>query len=336
MVDVGNPASREAPSARPHWVRGLVVAVLIAVLVLAALSFYADVSALRRSMARFDWAVAGWALLLSCANFALRGVRWHYYLLRVGVRVPVGESFLVFLAGFVMTVTPGKLGEVFKSLLLKEVHGTPNAVTAPVVVAERVTDLIGLLLLVGVGGLYVERASWLAGGAALLAIGAGVLVTSRPVGEAALAVAARLPVLRRATPKIRNAYESLFVMTRLRPLLVGTALASAAWGLQVVAVQWIVAGFPGAEVPLGAAAFAYCGSLVAGVLALMPGGLGVTEAGMTGLLQLLGNDAVTQPVAAAATIVARLTTLWWAVLVGIVALWLHRALVARPRRRGPS
>src|SRR5207248_2162695 len=80
---------------------------------------------------------------------------WELYLRRLGVRIPLRDSFGIFLSGFSLTVTPGKIGEVLKSYLLREVHGVPMARTAPIVIAERLTDLVALaaLALVGVGAL---------------------------------------------------------------------------------------------------------------------------------------------------------------------------------------
>ena len=43
-------------------------------------------------------------------------------------------------------MTPGKLGEVAQSYLLRETDGVPMARSAPIVVAERVTDLVALLV----------------------------------------------------------------------------------------------------------------------------------------------------------------------------------------------
>jgi hypothetical protein len=39
-----------------------------------------------------------------------------------------------------MTISPGKLGEVLKSVFIRQVNGAPIARTAPAVVAERATD----------------------------------------------------------------------------------------------------------------------------------------------------------------------------------------------------
>jgi uncharacterized protein (TIRG00374 family) len=77
--------------------------------------------------------------------------------------------------------------------------------------------------------------------------------------------------------------------------------------------------------PWDAAIFAYSASTMAGALAMLPGGLGITEAGMTGLLQALGGSTMTKEVATAATILTRLATLWFAVAIGLIALALYRA-----------
>jgi glycosyltransferase 2 family protein len=66
-----------------------------------------------------------------------------------------------------------------------------------------------------------------------------------------------------------------------------------------------------------------------GALAMMPGGLGVTEAGMTGLLQSIGGPAMTPSIATGITMLVRIATLWWAVVLGILALGLHRRAEAR-------
>ena len=82
----------------------------------------------------------------------------------------------------------------------------------------------------------------------------------------------------------------------------------------------VVHGFPGAAVGMQAGTFIYASMTVAGALSFLPGGLGVTEAGMLALLGQLGTG-TGRSVAAAATFVTRLCTLWYAVVVGLVALF---------------
>jgi uncharacterized protein (TIRG00374 family) len=87
----------------------------------------------------------------------------------------------------------------------------------------------------------------------------------------------------------------------------------------------IVNGFPGADVPLGLAILIYAVTTLAGALSFLPGGLLVTEAGMT-LFLVRSASGVERATAAAATILTRLATLWFAVALGLVALALYRRL----------
>jgi uncharacterized protein (TIRG00374 family) len=319
-----------APGKPSSLGRRIALATLFGALVFAALALYGDVEALRANLGRFHWHMFALALTLASSNYALRYARWHYYLVRLGCAIPHGPSLLVFLSGFVMSVTPGKVGEVWKSWLLKEGWGHPMLRTAPIVIAERLTDLLALVLLTALGALSFDQGVPIAiGGAAVVGL---VLVACavRPVAETMLAILARVPVVRGLVPKLGEAYESLHAMTRPIPLLVATALSVVAWALEVVALGAVLAGFDGASLSWEATAFAYSAPTIAGALAMMPGGLGVTEAGMTGVLEVLGGEAMTPAVATAATMLVRLATLWWAVLVGLVALGLLRRHLRKP------
>jgi uncharacterized protein (TIRG00374 family) len=135
-------------------------------------------------------------------------------------------------------------------------------------------------------------------------------------------------VLGKLVPRLREAYESLHTLTRPYTLLYATALSTLAWGLEVVGLGVILMGFEGVTLGWEATSFAYSASTIVGALAMMPGGLGVTEAGMTGLLSALGDEAMTPAVATAATMLVRLATLWWAVLIGLLAFGVYRRRVA--------
>jgi uncharacterized protein (TIRG00374 family) len=106
----------------------------------------------------FGWWAFAAAIGLSLANYVVRFARWQLYLRFQQVEVPVSSSALVFGAGLSLAITPAKLGELVKSYLLREMHGIPATQTAPVVVAERVTDLVALLVLAVIGAPRWRRA----------------------------------------------------------------------------------------------------------------------------------------------------------------------------------
>lgn len=331
-VATGTP-STEAPTDADQATRGLARKVILAAAfgaaIFAGLALYSDIPKLQQAAAGFSWEAFVIGLTLAAGNYGIRIGRWQYYLHILGVRIPLLESSLVFLSGFVMSVTPGKVGEVLKSLLLYESRGISFSRTAPIVVAERLTDLIALVLLTALGSLAFEHGVSVAAGGAVI-VGFLLLMCSyRPLGHALLRFAHRLPLISRIADKLWVAYDSLLNMTRPGPLLWSTLLATLAWGLECASLYYIVHGFAGVTMGWEAATFAYASSTIIGALAMMPGGLGVTEVGMTGLIQSLGNGAMTPAVATATTILVRVATLWFAVVLGAIALPLHRAHIRR-------
>jgi uncharacterized protein (TIRG00374 family) len=299
--------------------RRVLLGVAAGVAVYAGLSVWANARTVGHELGRFAWSAAGLALVLASANYLVRFARWQYYLRVLGLKVPADESFLVFLGGFALTVTPGKLGEVLKAFLLRESRGIPAARTAPIVVAERFTDLVGLLLLAAAGAFHfdVDRRFLVAAGV-LIVVGL-VVISIEPLARGLLRIVGRLPLVRRFAHKLDEFYDSTAALLRPLPLLLAVLLSGISWTFECLAFWFVVGGFPGASVNVEAATFIYATMTIVGALSFLPGGLGVTEAGMLGLLGKLGTG-TGRGVAAAATFVTRLCTLWFAVAVGLGAL----------------
>lgn len=301
----------------------LVLAVLLAVIVYAGLLFYGDFGAFLESARQISGLTVLWALALSTLNFAIRYLRWEYYLRRLGIVIPSGESALVFVAGFSMTLTPVRAGEVLKSLMLKESRDLPLARTAPIMVAERITDLGALVLLASVGCLPFEGGLlFCLGGTAVVAL---LLLFSsyRPLGELLLNVAGKIALVSRFVPKIRRAYETVWTLTGPRPFVIGLLTGTAAWAMQCLCLYFVAAEFTEMSLSLTQSLFIYSAPLLAGTLAMLPGGLGLTEASMTALMVKLGGPTSSYAAAAAITLIVRVVALWWAVLLGFaaVAVW---------------
>lgn len=289
------------------------------VAVYVGFTIWANAGRVAAALREFHWSMAVLACLLAAANYLVRFGRWQVYLRVLGLEVAPRDSLLVFLAGFSLTVTPGKLGEAIKAFLLRASHGFPVARTAPIVIAERVTDLLALLLLalVGVFHFDVDRRFLVVG--AVVVLGGVLVVSVDPLAEAALALAARLPGLRRVAPKLREMHVSTAALLHPRPLVLATAIATVSWFFECLAFWVVVRGFPGASLGLRAATFIYATMTIAGALSFLPGGLGVTEAGMLALLVRFGVG-IGRGQAAAATFVTRAATLWFAVALGLPAL----------------
>lgn len=304
--------------------RKILLVVVAVVFVYAAFIFYNDVAKLRAALSHFAWWTFAAALGLALGNYFLRFLKWQYYLARLDVRgVPWVESLTIYLAGFALSVTPAKAGEVFKSALLLSARGVPVARTAPIVVADRLTDLISLILIAVCGSFWFEGGRLPAIAASVMVAGLLVFIFVPPLGEAVLRVAERFPGGRAIAPKARQAYAALRVLAGPSALIVPTVLSLMAWGLECIAL-WVVCVGLDRAVSLAVAFFTYSVATIAGAVMMLPGGVGGTEATMEALLLQLSSPRMPQEAAAAATLVVRFATLWFAVLVGAAALGVFR------------
>jgi uncharacterized protein (TIRG00374 family) len=304
-------------------VRRVLYAMLLGVVVYGGFAVWRGLGSLGGQLARFHWSTFAAACGLALANYGIRWLKWEFYLARLGIRgVRRVDSLLTYLSGFVLTVTPGKVGEVFKSLVLFEICGVPASRTAPIVVAERITDVIGIVVLILIGSVGLSGGLLWAGlGTAAVLVMVGV-VSSRKLSVALISLVERLPgAFRRIGPRLQEAYESLATTLRPSNLLLPAVLSVGAWAMECAAL-WVILRGLGEGTGFGLATFFYATSTLAGALVPVPGGLGVTETSLQGQMQELGH--VSPAASTAAMILVRLATLWFAVLVGFVALSILR------------
>ncbi|GBD16626.1 hypothetical protein HRbin26_01524 [bacterium HR26] len=313
-----------------YW-RHLLAGLAIGVLVAFALAVIADGRRLAASLAGFEWALLPLVLALTIFNYALRFLKWQLYLRWVGAdRLPWALSLGIFLAGFAMTITPGKVGEFLKSYLLRRATGVPVATTAPIVLAERLTDGLAMAILALLSAFAGIEAGWAGLALVLLLLLGGIgLIQQRRMMLAFLRWCTRLPLVHRRAGAVYELYNSSYEIFRPRRLAVVTGLSVVSWFGECLAL-WVILyglGLPPTRDLLTLAIFSLSTASIAGALSLLPGGLGAAEAGITGILLLFSQPRMSPSTAAAATLLIRFTTLWFGVGLGLVALlWVQQRL----------
>ncbi len=297
--------------------RPLLLSVLAAVALYAGSVILGDVEAVGESLARLG--VTGWSIVLglSLVNYLLRFARWELYLRRLGTRIPTVTSLAYYLGGFAFTTTPGKAGEAVRSLYLKR-HGMAWVDSLAAFFTERFVDLVAMVLLALVAALAFPQYQW-----PVLAVSALVIVLLPLVhaNQVQAFVGRRFEALpserlRTAGTRLIELLKSASTLLRSGPLYAGLALGIIAWGAEGVAFHVILEALA-IETSIGLAIGIYSVSVLAGALSFIPGGLGSTEAVMVLLLKLVGADT---PSAVAATLICRLATLWFAVVIGGVVI----------------
>lgn len=312
----------------PALRRRLLAGFAFGFVVILALVLLSDVRAVGSQLTAFDWRLTPLILAGTLFNYGLRFLKWHYFLGRIGVQgLAWRESARVFVAGFPLAVTPGKVGEALKGVWLKHLTGVPAARGVTVVLAERVSDGFAVLALSTLGVLAYPR-YWPAFAAVLAILLAGVIITQiRPLALGLLGFATRLPWLRRVSVHLLEFYEGAYALFRPRTTLAAVALGTAAWFGEGVAMYLVLVGLgvAGGGETLAMAVFVLAFSTVIGAVSTLPGGLGAAELTMTGMLTLLLG--LTPGKAAAAALLIRFATLWFGVGLGLITWMFSRDLL---------
>ena len=305
--------------------RGLLVLLLLGTVTFAVLGLVGDFGQISALIVGFDGGVLALVLLLSAVNYGLRYLRWQYYLHRLDVHLPPGRSLAIFLTGFLLAVTPGKAGELAKAWMAREFGAKRARPVVAVVVTERLLDVLAVLLLLASSVLVFTGQRSFVAPVVLVAAAGVVAVIYRPVVDRLIPLLAKTRLGAGRAAVLIDIHQAFNRLVEPRTLLVGLALSTAAWAAEGIGCALVVRHYEPA-VPMLASVFDYAASSMAGAISMLPGGLLAAEGS---LVLLLERQGVALDAAMASTVIVRAATLWFAVVVGLLALPWVLALLRR-------
>ena len=317
MMSSDLPLPPTRPGPRGRRTRDLaVMAALIALFLAGVAGLFAATGweETRAQVMRLTLAQGTILLALSLVNYLLRGLRWHLFARRLGLTTRIAQNLRHFVGGFAMVVTPGRVGELVRMRWLKRESGWNYERTAPLALMDRASDLAAMAIILG----------------ASVALAAGGVRGAVPVAALALAAAfaathprllawivtqmhralGRAP---RLFGRLRAAARSLDRFAGPATMVPALALGIAGWLAEGYAFHLLL-GWMGAEIGLMKAVAIFVFATLAGGLTGAPGGVGGAEAAMIGLLAL---DGVPMEISVPATAIIRVTTLWFALGIGM-------------------
>lgn len=308
------------PSAARGSLRDRVILAALLIAVVAGLAGLAAATGWRETLAqiaRLGALQVGLLLALSLVNYGLRALRWHVLARRLGLGLGLGRNAVHYIAGFAMTVTPGRLGELVRLRWIARETGKGFERTAPLALFDRAADLAAMAILLGAA--IALSASGISGAlpVSVLALAAAYVVT-RPRLLRGLAGRGyrTLGLWPRGFARLRRMARLLDRFAAPGAMAFAVFLGLMGWLAEAYAFHLLLVWL-GADLGLAKAAAIFAFATLAGGLTGAPGGVGGAEAAMVALLTL---DGVPLEVAVAATAVIRLTTLWFAIGLGLAVL----------------
>lgn len=312
-----NPASTSStPLLSARHKRAIVFSLLLAAALYLLVAFNVGYTRILTAIARVDIRI--WLVLLagSLTNYLVRFVRWQFFLQRFGHRLPHFLHFSYYLAGFALTTTPGKAGEVIRSVLLRP-HAVPYTQSIACFFTERLLDVAALTILATFTVLAFDGYRGFILSAVLLILLALALLRCARCHAWLRWWQRRVPLqrLRQMFWHLLNLLARARNLFEFRTLLIGLLLGVLAWSAQGYTFMILLQHLD-SHLPFFIAMGIYALSLLIGAASFLPGGVGSTELAM---YLLLRANAVDESTALIIPLVSRLTTLWFAVSLGLLA-----------------
>jgi uncharacterized protein (TIRG00374 family) len=271
-------------------------------------------------------------------NFIVRELKWDFFRRAAGIRVPRFGSFLVFFSGYSMAISPARAGELIKPFMYHEYFGQKMRRSVPLVFCERVSDLLGMILLAAITltSYMIAVSARLHSSAGYVGLLYGFLLFStvfmlfmiwfirqKRFVYGLLLKLGRSERLGFICHRARKLYYSTYPLLTIRNLLISSLVAVFSWFWECVAILLIIRGVGAAEVTLAQATFVFCMSTIfGGFLFFLPGGIGGFEASCAVMLQLLGVDKAR---AVSSIFITRFSTLFFAVALGFLFILITSA-----------
>lgn len=275
--------------------------------------------------------VAG--LVVYYSAFWLRAARWRMLLNNVGfekreVKLPNinGLVEIIYLSWFVNCIVPAKLGDAYRSYLLKRNAGVSFSSTIGTILAERVVDLLVLFGLLVASFAVIGRSLYRSGdfdlnvvmlmGAAMVLLLVSGLAALRFYGH----LLVRL-VPGRFKEKFTQFQQGILRSFKRRglPLLLGYTVLI--WLLEGARLFFVTRSLDAHAVTLSAVIFIALLSSLLTTIPATPGGIGVVEGGVTLALGLFLND---HQLAVSIALLDRIINYWSLVVGGLVLYLISR------------
>ena len=139
-----------------------IILIIISMIVLyAGFLFFSDIEKISDKLLDFKFEFLPIIVFFTICGWFCVYYRWNYLLKSIGVNIPHRQNFQIFMGAGALGITPGKVGELFKSQFLKEKFNIPRSKSAPLIIAEKFYDLVGAMIISSLGIWFLPELGYL-------------------------------------------------------------------------------------------------------------------------------------------------------------------------------
>ena len=304
-----------------------IIPILVAAIgIYAIFLFISDYNIISEKISNFKINYLPLILFFVSASWIPLIIKWHFLLKNSEVDIPLTKSIAVWFAGVAFEITPGHVGVLMKSQILKTSFNISRTKTVPIIIVEKAYELIGALLASIIGIIVLGMEFYLI----IIAISGLIVIFffmyHKPASELFFNRITKLKFFSKYVENISEFYEIVKKSTNVKVATICILLALTYWFMVSAAAYYTLIAFDVNILDYLKTLAIYTTSSLLGAISFIPGGIGVTEGSIAGLFTLNGIDVST---ALILSVMIRIFTLWYSVGVGFIALKFTGAFSSR-------
>ncbi len=278
---------------------------------------YSDFQEFSINISKFEFSYLPIILGFVLFGVIIRSLRQQLLYKQIGVSISYKTGILLYISGLSMIVTPGGSGELIKSYYLKKNFGYPLAKTFPTVIVERLQDLTGIAGILLIVGLLLDNYNIISLMLILLSTLSLIFASGKKkkLFNFLLSILEKIPILKKQAPSFSESYQVFGELTSSKIMTKTLGLSFFVWMTDAIMIYFIFIGF-NLNFDIIFSTFSMYGSLLLGVLTMVPAGVGVTEVSFVEILKGEGVDTATST---SLVILFRLVTIWFLTVLGFCA-----------------
>ncbi len=304
-------------------IRKIISVIIITIIIYAIFLLISDIEKISDKI--FDFKIEFIPIIVSLVvlSWLISYTRWNVLLKNNSIHIPHSINFQIFLVGGALGITPGKVGELFKSQILKDKFNIPRAKTAPLFVVEKFLDLISAMIVTLIGIWFIPEIGYLTIIGLILSIIIFKILTSKKFFTKIINFFIKFKFFKKYLEPLSSSHDVLHKSMISKKMILLLLLSICYWITIGIAAYFVIEAFGISTIGVINSISTYSSSLIIGAISFIPGGIGVAEGSLIGLLTIQNVDFSD---AIVIVVLLRFFTLWFSTIAGFIALKTSKSL----------
>lgn len=306
-----------------YWFFVTILAIVVYTIIVIISDFEKLIDSLQN--AKIEFIILGSSVVF--IGLIPRSFRWYLMIKELGIQVHWKQVIPIYFSGLVFGLSPGRLGEVAKSVYLKRLVDAPIKKTAPTILVERLLDVFAVLTISLIAFLVIGEQHVMIVVSFLILLTCLLLIYKKEYLIKILNKTQHIRFLGKLSENLITSIDVVFLLLKPKILSKMFVLSVISWMIESLVVFFVLKAFD-IELSVMQSAFIYVTSSLVGAASLLPGGIGITEGGLIGLL-LLENISIEKSIGP--VIIIRSITLWMLIIFGAIISKLTEIFILRKK-----